>query len=104
MFGMDVDPNEILEGLKGASDFEVLYPAVSACACSGSLPAICTSEVYPPSAGYSLASSCILGAQHVSSCACCLAADNGKRLPGQGRRGDHLELSASERCARDVQS
>ena len=22
-FGMDVDPNEILEGLKGASDFEV---------------------------------------------------------------------------------
>ena len=22
MFGMDVDPNEILEGLKGASDFE----------------------------------------------------------------------------------
>lgn len=36
MFGMDVDPNEILEGLKGASDFEVLYPADSACACSGS--------------------------------------------------------------------
>jgi hypothetical protein len=26
MFGMDVDPNEILEGLKGASDFEVIRP------------------------------------------------------------------------------
>jgi hypothetical protein len=26
MFGMDVDPNEILEGLKGASDFEVRKP------------------------------------------------------------------------------
>ncbi len=30
-FGMDVDPNEILEGLKGASDFEVREQYCTCC-------------------------------------------------------------------------